>query len=90
MRSEGLNERVVRVAGHAARGSGREGRSEPSRALDTEAVSLAVVASVRRAETRHDDLLMGGMSRTEARALVRPDIERVLDASRVGTSSETR
>ena len=41
---------------------------------------LAVIASVRHQDTGYDELLMAGVPRGEARARVRPDIDRVLAA----------
>ena len=74
-------ERAARIAAHAgARSSGRIGRTSAGRALDPEAVRMAVVAAVRHEETRYDDLLMSGIPRDEARELVRHDIDRVLRA----------
>ncbi|MET0414566.1 MAG: DUF2293 domain-containing protein [Actinoplanes sp.] len=61
------------------RGSGRVGRSAAGRALDPEAATRAVVASVRHEDTAYDDLLMAGVSRDEARERIRDDIDRVLD-----------
>lgn len=40
------------------RGSGRVGRSAAGRILDPDAVSLAVAASVRHADTDYDALLV--------------------------------
>jgi hypothetical protein len=45
-------------------------------------VELAVTAAVRHGDTDYDELLMSGLSRTEARQRVRPDVQRVLDAWR--------
>jgi len=50
------------------------------RALDPDAVTLAVVASVRHEDTGYDQLLMSGVPRAEARNQVRSDIQRLLDA----------
>jgi hypothetical protein len=76
-------ERAQAIAAHAgARGSGRIGRTADGRALDPEAVTLAVVASIRHEDTRYDDLLMTGMLRDEARARVRDEVDRVLDTWR--------
>src|ERR1019366_3863964 len=76
-------ERAEVIAAHAgARSSGRVGRSAAGRALDPDAVTLAVVASVRHGETDYDQLLMSGVPRAEARDRVRPDIQAVLDAWR--------
>ena len=73
-------ERAEAIAAHAAlRGSGRVGRSAAGRKLEPEAVTLAVVASVRHTDTRYDSLLMAGVERTEARAQVRSEVDRVLD-----------
>jgi hypothetical protein len=41
---------------------------------------LAVIASVRHQDTGYDELLMAGVAREEARAWVRPDIDRILAA----------
>lgn len=72
--------RAGAIARHtAARHSGRVGRSVAGRALDPVAVELAVVASVRHADTIYDELLMSGIERAEARERVRGDVERVLE-----------
>jgi hypothetical protein len=73
--------RAEAIARHAGlRGSGRVAHSAAGRALDEQAVTLAVVASVRHQDTAYDDLLMAGVPRGEARARVRPDIDRILAA----------
>ncbi|HYY88961.1 MAG TPA: DUF2293 domain-containing protein [Chloroflexota bacterium] len=73
--------RAEAIALHAGtRGSGRVGRSAAGRALDEEAVRLAVVASIRHQDTDYDALLMSGVPRADARDQVRPDIDRVLAA----------
>jgi hypothetical protein len=72
-------ERAARIARHAAmRGSGRIGRTRAGRALDPEAVRLAVIAAVRHDDTTYDQLLMSGLPRAEARDQIRADIERIL------------
>jgi hypothetical protein len=72
-------DRAQRIARHAgARSSGRIARTSAGRALDPEAVQLAVVAAVRHEDTRYDDLMMNGVPRGEARELVREDIDRVV------------
>lgn len=77
--------RAQAIALHAAaRGSGRVGRSAAGRALDPDAVRLAVVASVRHIDTEYDDLLMSGFDRESARAQVHRRVEHVLDAWRDG------
>lgn len=74
-------DRAERIARHAgARRSGRIGRTRAGRALDPDAVRLAVIASVRHEDTRYEDLLMDGVPRAQARDLVRGDTDQVLDA----------
>ena len=71
------------IAAHAgARRSGRIGRSAAGRALDPDAVTFAVVASVRHSDTDYDQLLMSGIPRADARDRVRSDIQDVLDTWR--------
>jgi hypothetical protein len=77
--------RVEAIARHAAaRGSGRVGRSAAARALDPEAIRLAVVASVRHEDTGYDLLLMSGTPREVAREQVRADIDKILNAWQAG------
>jgi hypothetical protein len=72
-------ERADAIAAHTSlRGSGRVGRSAAGRALDEDAITLAVVASVRHQDTNYDSLLMAGLPRDEARDRVRQTIDRVL------------
>jgi hypothetical protein len=71
--------RADEIARHATvRGSGRIGRTTAGWAMDPEAITLAVIASVRHHDTVYDELLMTGVERTEARQQVGPDIEDVL------------
>jgi hypothetical protein len=71
--------RAEAIARHTSlRGSGRVGRSAAGRSLDDEALTLAVVASVRHEDTDYDSLLMSGVSRAEARDLIRPAVDRIL------------
>jgi hypothetical protein len=73
-------ERAAEISLHTgARGSGRVGRSAAGRALDPDAVTRAVVASVRHEDTAYDELLMAGVPREEARERIRNDIDRVLE-----------
>ncbi|MBO0774512.1 MAG: DUF2293 domain-containing protein [Actinobacteria bacterium] len=60
------------------RGSGRVGRSAAGRALDRDAITLAVVASIRHQDTDYDALLMSGLPRDAARDKVRTAIDRAL------------
>ena len=77
--------RAQAIATHAAtRGSGRVGRSAAARALDPEAIRLAVVASVRHNDTGYDELLMSGMPRDMARERIRPAIDRILNTWQAG------
>jgi hypothetical protein len=75
--------RAAAISAHTVvRGSGRVGRSAAGRALDPDAVTRAVVASVRHEDTAYDELLMAGVPREEARERIRADIDRVLDGWR--------
>ena len=72
--------RAEAIARHAAqRGSGRVGRSASGRALDSQALELAVLASVRHQDTGYDELLMSGVDRATARDQVRDQVNAVLD-----------
>ena len=80
-------DRAEAIAFHAAaRGSGRVGRSAAGRALDSDAVSLAVVASVRHVDTDYDALLMSGADRESARAQVHQHVEDIVNAWRAGVA----
>jgi hypothetical protein len=71
--------RAEAIARHTSlRGSGRVGRSAAGRSLEDEALTLAVVASVRHEDTDYDSLLMSGVSRADARDLIRPAVDRIL------------
>lgn len=75
--------RAEAIARHAAtRGSGRIGRSAAGRALDRDAVRLAVAASVRHADTDYDALLMSCVDRATARQRVYATVEAVLNTWR--------
>jgi hypothetical protein len=76
-------ERVI--AEHACQKySGRVGRSAAAKTLDDEAITLAVVAHVRHAETGYDKLLNKGRDRREARDAVRDDVGQVMRQWRDG------
>jgi hypothetical protein len=82
-------ERAEAIARHTGtRGSGRVGRSAAGRALDSEAIALAVAASVRHEDTRYDELLMAGTDRAEAREYVRPEVERTLERWRTTSAPQ--
>lgn len=72
------------------RGSGRVGRSAAARALDADAITMAVIASIRHADTDYGALLMGSLSRNEARERVRGEIDRVLAAWREPPATQRR
>jgi hypothetical protein len=73
--------RAEAIARHTSlRGSGRVGRSAAGRTLDEEAITLAVVASVRHEDTEYDSLLMSGVSREDARDQIRLAVDRILTA----------
>lgn len=74
----GRAEAIARHAGE--RSSGRIGRSSAGRALDPDAVRLAVTASVRHEDTPYEDLLMQGLSRGLARDEVWDQVESVLSS----------
>lgn len=84
--------RAQGIARHAGtRSSGRIGRTSAGRALDPEAVRLAVVASVRHEDSGYDELLMRGVPRSEARRLVRDEVDEVIGSWTAGiTTSDGR
>lgn len=51
----------------------------------SEAKRAALVEAVRHGDTAYDELLMTGLSRTEARQRVRPDVQLILDSWRSTT-----
>lgn len=77
--------RAQAIAEHTAlRGSGRVGRSAAGRDLDPQAITAAVVASIRHEDTGYDTLLMSGVARQDARERIRADVDAVLSAWRSG------
>ena len=69
------------IAEHAClKFSGRIGRSAAARALDQNAVHLAVIAHIRHAETTYDELLAKGWERQDARAEVDEQVRGALAA----------
>ncbi|MFC0549875.1 DUF2293 domain-containing protein [Planotetraspora thailandica] len=78
-------ERAAAIALHAGqRGSGRVGRTAAARVFDEDAITLAVIASVRHQDTDYDALLMAGVPRMTARDRIRPRVDQVLAAWRDG------
>ena len=78
-------DRAEAIALHAAaRSNGGLGRRATERALDGDAVLLAVTASVRHVDTDYGDLLMSGVDRESARTRVHQRVEDVVTAWREG------
>jgi len=72
-------EDATAIAEHTTRrGSGRVGRSAAAKALNPDAIRLAVRAHVRHAHTNYDSLLMQGVTRGEARAAIHGAVEEVI------------
>jgi hypothetical protein len=67
------------IAEHAClKYSGRVGRSASAKALDRDALRLAVAAHVRHQETNYDELLASGWERHEARRKVDQQLHEIL------------
>ena len=58
--------------------SGRVGRSAAAKALDEQAIRLAVIAHIRHVETQYDKLLMSGYDRVDARFNVKEKVQSIL------------
>jgi len=68
------------IAEHTARwGSGRVGRTAAGQSLEEEALTLAVVAHIRPRYGNYDELPMSGYERSEVRAEIHDEVDRVLD-----------
>jgi len=79
--------RAEAIARHAGdRGSGRVGRSAAGRSLEAAAITSAVIAAVRHGDTRYDELLMAGVDRSDARAMIRADVDELLERWRADPS----
>lgn len=73
------------IARHAClKYSGRVGRSSAAKAMNEEAVRLAVVAHIRHEETDYDACLGRGVDRHEARSQVQARVESVLERWKAG------
>ena len=73
------------IAEHACQKySGRVGRSAGAKSLDEGFIRLAVLAHIRHAETKYDELLSRGMDRSLARGKVAEEIDKILDHWMVG------
>jgi len=67
------------IAEHTAeRGSGRVGRTAAARDLEDQALTLAVVASIRHNRTNYDELLAAGMDRATARHQIADEVDAIL------------
>ena len=67
------------IAEHAcAKYRGRVGRSAAVKALDEQAIRLAVIAHIRHVETQYDKLLMSGYDRVYARFNVEEKVQSIL------------
>jgi hypothetical protein len=78
-------ERGAAIAMRATlRGSGRVGRTAAGRGLEPDAITLAVIASIRHEYTEYDTLLASGMERAEARGRVDVEVDQILDRWRAG------
>jgi len=70
---------ATRMAEHACRKhSRRVGRSAAAKRFDPEAIRLTVIAAIRHRFTDYDKLLLKGIERHEARALISSVVERRL------------
>lgn len=73
------NGRETEIAQHACQKySGRVGRSAMAKELEEKAVRLAVIAHIRHAETKYDDLFLSGRNKETARAEIREHLDKVL------------
>ena len=71
---------ALAIARHACqKHSGRVGRSAAAKALDVEAVDLAVRAHVRHTYSEYDRLLAKGLERLEARSAVADKVAMVME-----------
>ena len=71
--------REIEIAEHACRKySGRVGRSAMAKELDAKAVRLAVIAHIRHAETKYDELFIAGHNKETARAKIRENLDKIL------------
>ncbi len=72
------------IAEHACRKySGRIGRTKDAKALNPEAIDLAVHAHARHRQTNYDQLLAQGYERHDARTLVASEVASVLETWRL-------
>jgi len=75
------------IAEHAClKHSGRVGRTAAAKALDEQAVRLAVIARIRHAHTDYDRLLSRGVDRDVARSEVNPLVRTLLSSWEEGVA----
>ena len=71
--------REIEIAEHACKKySGRVGRSSMAKELEAKPVRLAVIAHIRHAETKYDELFTKGHTKETARAEIEEHLDRVL------------
>nr|WP_255245996.1 DUF2293 domain-containing protein [Mycobacterium persicum] len=84
-------DRAESIARHAAaRASGRIGRTAAGRALDPDAIRLAVTASVRHVDTDYNMSLMSTVERETARHRVHQRVADVMNGWHDGGMATTR
>ena len=77
------------IARHACeKYSGRVGRSGAAKEFEAKAIDLVVRARIRHRFTKYDEILFEGMTVTDARAEIRPDLDRVCDQWRSGSRQD--
>jgi hypothetical protein len=68
------------IAKHAClKFSGRVGRSSAAKKFDEEAIRLAVIAHIRHTKTKYVELISRGYDRYDARSLVQPEVETIVE-----------
>ncbi len=78
------------IASHACeKHSGRVGRTANAKALEDEAVRLAVIAHVRHLHTNYDTVIGASHDKRKSRSIVRGTIQEILDAWASGRAAPT-
>jgi len=68
------------IAKHAClKYSGRVGRSSSAKKFNEEAIRLAVIAHIRHTKTKYDELKSRGYDRYDARSLIQPEVEKIVE-----------
>lgn len=79
------------IAGHACeKHSGRVGRTAAAKELDSEMVTLAVIAHARHLHTEYDDLRDMGLNKRDSRQMISSTVKQVLAEWRRRPESEVR